>query len=93
MAASNAPHNTPAALVVDFDLWVGGVMRAAEGGNSPIARNTMAAQLVAHGRLNFKREDCDVIVIVVPGGSGDAFMDKWVGVLGENPAQRGRVYL
>lgn len=72
---------------VDFDKWVGGVMRAAEGGNSTIARNTMAAELVAHGKRNFGT-DCDVIVIAVPAGSGDAFMDKWVEGVGENPALR-----
>jgi hypothetical protein len=68
----------------DFGKWVGGVMQASEGGNSPIARNTMASQLVAHGKRIFGSK-CDVLVIAVPAGMGEAFMEKFVEGVGENP--------
>lgn len=76
----------------DYGKWVGGVMQAHEGGNDPIARNTMAAQIVAHGKEQFGT-DCDLIVLAVPAGSGDVFMQKWVEGVGENPAIRGTVDL
>lgn len=76
----------------DFGMWVGGVMRAAEGGNSPIARNTMAAQIVAHGKRTFGSE-CDVLIIAVPSGMGGEFMEEFVKGVGENPALRGSVDL
>lgn len=68
-------------------------MGSAEGAHDPIARNTMAAQIVAHGRKALKWGACDLLVIAVPEGAGDDFMAKWVEMVGENPAARGNVEL
>lgn len=87
------PADRDVAASVDFGKWVGGIMHASEGSSSPIARNTMAAQLVAHGKRTFDSDRCDVLVIVVPDGLGDAFMEKFIEGVGENPALRGSVDL
>jgi hypothetical protein len=81
------------ALEADYGKWVGGVMHAETGSNDPIARNTMAAQLVAYGKRALNCVACDVIVIAVPAGSGDAFMARWVEGVGENPELHERVDL
>jgi len=77
----------------DYGKWVGGVMRSSEGAHDPIARNTMAAQPVAQGKKAFERDDCDMIVLVAPGGRGDDFMEKFVESVGENPDAAGVVEL
>jgi hypothetical protein len=79
--------------MTDFGKWIGGLMHSTTGAHDPIARNTMAANIVASTKEACACEKVDLIVIGVPAGEGDDFMEKIGEALGEKLEARGQVFV